>query len=167
MTTRTTPYRAFGYIVIKTTYDDGDHVVTPHPEGRVWTNYITEGTMINAHTDAASTPANESLPDSTTGQWWTPAELQEFYGTLIFDAQGATTCWCLCAEANNNWMPYVDKWLVTSGETVTLPVGTKLFFCKGSITINGTTYTDTIQIHAKTSEISVTTNEDSYGILFL
>lgn len=162
-----TPYRTFGYITIKTTYDDGEHVVDPCPENRVWTNYLTEGAMINAHTDAASTPPNESLPDTVTGQWWTPEELQAFYGTLTFDTQGTTTIWCLCAENNNNWMPYVDKWFVASGETVSLPVGTKLFFCKGSITIDGVTYTDPIQLHAKTTAMSATTNEDSFGILFL
>ncbi len=162
-----TPYRTFGYITVKSTWDNGDHVVTPNPEGRQWINLATSGTMVNAHTDATGTPPNKALPDTTIGQWWTPAELQEFHGTLVWDAQGDVTCWCLCAENNNNWLPYVDKWVLASGETTTLPVGTKLFFCAGSITINGTTHTDPIQIHAKTSEISVTTNEDSYGILFL
>jgi len=64
-------------------------------------------------------------------------------------------------------MPYVDKWVLASGETTTLPVNTKLFFCTGSITVESNTHTDPVQIHAKTTTINVTANEDSYGILFL
>ena len=162
-----TPYRTFGYITIRTVYTGGEHVVDPCPENRLWTNLFTKGGFRNCVTDATSTPPNHSTEDTNPGSWYTPEDFQEFYGNLTFDTLDPTEIWCLCGENNNNWMPYVSKWELSSGQTTTLPVGTKLFFCSGSITINGTTYTDPVQIHAKNSAVSVVSNQNSYGINFL
>lgn len=149
-------------------YDDGEHISDPIHENRLWYNYITKGSFINSRTDENSTPPNLSLPDTSAGDFWTPEDFNYFHGTHKLDVSGNTTIWCLCGENNRDYVPEVEKWFLASGESTSIPVGTKLFFCQGDITINGnTTINSPTEIVVKTANTTATATEDSYAIKFL
>lgn len=166
-TIQQTPYRAFGYIVLKNVFADGTHIVADWPQNRQWWNMTTMGSMVNISLDAASTPPNLSIPDVVVGDVSTVDDFAQTSGTASYDIVGETHLWCISDDNNNGYLPDSEKWFLASGQSATLPVGTKLFFCQGSLTIDGETKTNPTQIHIKTSETSVTANEDCFGITFV
>lgn len=161
------PYKAFGYIILHTVFADGSHIVADWPQNRKWWNMTTKGSMTNMSLDANSNPPNASLPDVKAGDVADSTYLSLSYGTASYDIVGETHLWCVSDDNNNGILPDVEKWFLASGQTVNLPVGTKLFMCQGNLTINGIEKSRPTQIHAKNNEISVTANEDSFGMNFV
>jgi len=162
-----TPYKVFGYIALKTEFTDGSHIVADWPEDRKWWNYLTKGSMINFAINESSTSPLRTLPDYVQGDWYGPDLTPQWYGVGSYDVVGETVLWCFSDDLNNDYVPDVEKWFLAAGQTVNLPVGTKLFMCQGNLLIDGSTKTNPTQIHIKTNETSVVANEDCYGFLFV
>lgn len=102
-----------------------------------------------------------------TGDWNGPDVFATFSGKTEHTATGETVIWCVGSELNNNYLPDCEKWFLANGQSQTLPVGTKLFFAQGNLTINGANINTPTQVRVKTTDTTVTANEDCYGILFL
>tara|TARA_R110000787_G_scaffold262928_1_gene368575 strand:- start:4270 stop:4746 length:477 start_codon:yes stop_codon:yes gene_type:complete len=155
-----TPHRAFGYVTCKSTWESGETYQYNYPEGRMWWNLFTAGSMINNKFSDGT-----SLPDYHAGDWTGPSDAGK-YGICN---QTPVDCemWCVSAEDNNNYLPDCEKWELASGSSVTLPVGTKLMFVKGSITLNGKTIDNPTQIKVVTADATVVASEQCYGIKFL
>lgn len=162
-----TPYKAFGYIFIKTEYADGSNIVVDWPQNRKWANCLTKGSMVNLTIDDGGSSPLKTLPDFVAGDWHDPDLANQWYGRGSFDVVGETVLWCISDDLNNDYIPEVEKWFLASGQTVNLPVGTKLFMCQGNLSIDGSTKSNPTQIHIKTSETAVTANEDCYGFSFV
>jgi hypothetical protein len=60
----------------------------------------------------------------------------------------------------------ITPFVLQAGQTVTLPRGTKLSLCQGSISINGTTIPEMKQVEMKNGDRQVTAIEDAYGLIF-
>ena len=59
-----TPHRAFGYVVYRNTWESGETYQYNYPEGRMWLNFFTAGSMINNTFENGS-----KLPDYHAGDW--------------------------------------------------------------------------------------------------
>jgi len=155
------PYRAFGYVVYKNSWTSGEPYVATYPEGRKWHNLFTEGQMIN-NTFADGT----TLPDYQAGDWIGPDQM-ELHGTCNQTPVNNPVCWCVAAEENRNYLPDCEKWELSAGSSVTLPVGTKLMFVHGSMTLNGKTINNPTQIKVSAADATVVAIEQCYGIKFI
>jgi|14_taG_2_1085336.scaffolds.fasta_scaffold65353_1 hypothetical protein len=157
------PYRAFGYVIYKNSWTSGEPYIANYPEGRKWWNLFTEGQMINnTFTDGTK------LPDYQAGDWIGPDQMDlDPYGTCNQTPVNNPVCWCVAAEENRNYLPDCEKWELSAGSSTTLPVGTKLMFIHGSITLNGKTINKPTQIKVKTADATVVAAEQCYGIKFV
>jgi len=155
-------YRAFGFLVYNNIFKDAEPYFPAYAANRKWFNYFTKGSMVNN----VVMSTNEALPDWPTGSWITPDDLT-FSGTVSHTIVGDTEVWCVPAEANNNYLPDCEKWFLSAGSSETLPVGTKIMFCDGSLAVNGQTITNPTQLKIKSSDTTVTANQDCFGIKFV
>ena len=156
------PYRAFGYIVIKNTWTDGEpYQPTAKPDETFW-NYFTKGSMIN---NVSISPTTPTYPDFNVGHWHKFET--DIDRTVKHTVNGDTVVWCVSSKTNNDYLPDCEKWFLASGEKTDLSVGTKLMFCQGSISFNGQTVSDPTQIKISSDVTQVTANEDSFGIKFV
>jgi hypothetical protein len=172
-------YRTFGYLTLKTDYTAGNAQTDAVPKDRQWYNFFSKGGFRNCITDATSTPSLYTTRDTNAGDWLTPVDFQEYYGNLYFESPEATTIWCLCAENNRGFLPYAEPWVLNAGESTTLEVGTKLFFCEGRINLDppmhlsdgtGSPFTEVAlptELHIKDNPVTATASANSYGIKFL
>ena len=156
-----TPHRAFGYVVYRNTWESGETYQYNYPEGRMWLNFFTAGSMINNTFENGS-----KLPDYHAGDWIGLEDMGP-HGICNQTPVDNPECWCVPAETNNDYLPDCEKWELASGSSVTLPVGTKLMFVKGSMTLNGKTINKPTQIKVSTSEAAVIASEQCYGIKFV
>ena len=131
-----TPHRAFGYVVYKNTWELGEAHQYNYPEGRMWWNLFTAGSMINNTFSDGS-----SLPDYQAGDWIGPQDMGP-HGICNQTPVDNPECWCVPAEANNDYLP-------------------------GSMTLNGKTINNPTQIKVSTAEATVVASEQCYGINFL
>lgn len=162
-----TPYRAFGWIVLKTEFPAGSHIVADWPENRQWINFWTKGEVLNISTDSSSTPPNFSLRDGFAGDWLDQDYLNQCHGIGSFDCVQDSVLWCISDDLNDSNMPSVEKWELNAGQSSQLPVGTRLFVCQGSVQIDGVDKTEPFCIHVKNNPLTVTANEQSYAFKFL
>lgn len=154
-------YRAFGYVIFKNSWESGEEYKPNYPEGRMWWNLFTVGSMINnTLTDGTV------LPNYQAGDWIGPDQM-DFYGICNQTPVDNPECWCVDAERNNGYLSDCEKWELSAGSSVTLPVGTKLMFVHGSITLNGKTINKPTQIKVVTADATVVASEQCYGIKFV
>ncbi len=154
------PYRAFGWVIMRNTYEGVTTHTYDYPENREWYNLLVQGSMIN-NTFADG----RTLPDYNTGVWVTPTD-------MALDADGVCTqtpvdspiWWCVAKETNNNYLPTCEKWYLAAGETENLPQGTKLFFCSGTLVVGDKTITNPSQIKVVSTSQTFNANTDCYGI---
>lgn len=154
------PYRAFGYVVYRSTWETGEPYQYNYPKDRMWWNLFTAGSMINNTFSDGS-----SLPDYQAGDWTGPSDAGQ-YGIC---KQTPIDCemWCVDAKENGNYLPDCEKWELSAGSSVTLPVGTKLMFVHGLMTLNGKTINNPTQIKVSAADATVVAIEQCYGIKFL
>ena len=88
-------------------------------------------------------------------------------GTYIFTASTDSEWWCINYAANNNKLPNVSMFRLNSGETITLPVGTKLFVCEGDHTINGTAATSPTSYDVSLAPATIFATTNCYGFYLL
>jgi len=156
-----TPYRAFGKSILKNVYTDGEQITEDMPENRQWINFITKGSLRNF-----SDSANTVIGDSNTGDMWFPDDFNYFSGNVSYEVDGETELWCIAGDSNDDVLPTCNKWILAAGQSTTINNGTKLFFCRGDITVNGKQVNEPTRLIITSGDVTVTAAEDSYAIIF-
>ena len=154
-------YRAFGYVIFKNSWESGEEYKPNYPANLKRWNLFTAGSLINNVFDDGRT-----LPDYHAGDWLGPDDMK-LYGPCTQTPVDDPDCWCVTYEENNNYLPDCQKWELASGSSATLPVGTKLMFVHGSMTLNGKTINKPTQIKVITADAAVVAAEKCYGIKFV
>lgn len=155
-------YRTFGYTIQSFLFDDKEQYTTTFPVGRKWFNYCTRGSL-----DLFSIPANKEIElQVQTGSWLGPDEFSTYSGQTRHTSTGETLIWSIQQDLNNGYLPDCEKWHLVKGESKVLPTKTKLFFCAGELNLEDKVIIDPIQIKVVTKDVTVTANQDCYGIIF-
>lgn len=155
------PYRAFGYVIYKNSWTSGEAYRPIYPENLKRWNLFTVGSLIDNVFDDGQT-----LPDYHAGDWLGPSDMT-IHGICNQTPVNNPELWCVTAEENRDYLPDCEKWELSAGSSTTLPVGTKLMFVHGSMTLNGKTINKPTQIKVKTADATVVAAEQCYGIKFV
>ena len=157
------PYRAFGFVILKNTHKGDSSFSEDYPQNRKWYNYFTAGKMINN-----SFANGHTLPDYSAGDWIGPEDMGgNAYGVSTQTPVDDPVCWCINADMNNGYLPDCEKWFLAAGQSVTMPQGTKIFLCSGTLVVNSKTLTTETQVHVKSTERLFEATTDCYGIKFV
>ena len=108
------------------------------------------------------------MPDYSAGDWIGPDDMGgDAYGVSTQTPVDDPVCWCITDERNNGYLPDCEKWFLAAGQSVTMPQGTKIFLCSGTLVVNGKTLTTETQVHVKSTERLFEATTDCYGIKFV
>ncbi len=147
--------------------------------GRVlYANYYEAGYTVEASTFADSktvllfTEGSITVRDKETGAviyqcipgWIKDGDYQERAFTCTANAPSVS--WCYDPKVNQGYVPPIELLTVEQAKSVTLPEGTNLFLCLGTLQINGATYTAPRQITVRSAGVTATATADVYGLLF-
>ena len=88
-------------------------------------------------------------------------------GTYYFTVREDSEWWCINYTANGNKLPNVSVFRLNSGDTIVLPLGTKLFICEGDHTINGTAATSPTSYEVSLSPATIVATTNCYGFYLL
>jgi hypothetical protein len=161
-----TPYKAFDWKVHKAECPNGhSFIVTTTKAGP-----RTEAANIALYTQGLLT--GESLTDSlpvldrpagTFSQNLNPIR----QGQFKFTAVGNTQWWCINYIANQQQLPNVIPVVILAGTIQSFPLGTRLFLCEGTATVNGQAVITPTCLQANTNPIEVVASSNVYGFVFL
>lgn len=88
-------------------------------------------------------------------------------GTFEFTAEQAARWWCINWDRNGSRLPDVAPIVIPAGTSRTFPVGSRLFFGDGLVTVNGVAIELPSSIKASTQDVEVVVSADTYGFLFI
>ena len=152
------PFAAFGRVLYANYYDKGDVVeVRMNADSRI-VLYFSEGSF------TAKNKTNGMLELQCDPGWFAYGNHQN--RTLLCTANDPTVCWCYDPEVNQGYVPGIKPFELLPGQTLTVPVGTNLFLCKGTLLVNQMQHMGPYQIAVRTSEATLTAVTDIYGLLF-
>jgi hypothetical protein len=152
------PFAAFGRILYANYYDAGN-VVDVATSGHSETVLFVS----NGSTTVRNKQTGEVVWEAGPG-WFSDGNYQDNVYTCT--ANTATVCWCYDPLVNQNYVPEIVPLHVASGQSATLSIGTKLFLCSGTATINGKEFTGPYQISVKTPDSVLVASGDVYGLVF-
>jgi len=89
-----------------------------------------------------------------------------FSGTFEHTAVGETVLFCTGPMENRGYMPPIRKFSLVAGESIVLPVGTKLFHCEGQMVVNGNAIENPTQVRSASNELAITATTACYGLIF-
>lgn len=162
-----TPYRAFGWIVIKAECADGRaFTVKVSREGA-----RSESANFTLHTSGVLnarclTDDLPMIPQRLPGM--STKDLNSLRaGEFEFSAQGDARWWCVNWLKNEGKLPELEPVVMTAGTSRTFPIGSRLFLGEGAATVNGSAIELPSSVKASTQDIEVICSADTYGFLFL
>lgn len=88
-------------------------------------------------------------------------------GQFKFTAVGNTQWWCINYVFNQKQLPNVLPINIAAGVSQSFPVGSKLFLCDGTATVNGQAVTTPGCLQASNSAIEIVAFNNVYGFVFL
>lgn len=162
-----TPYRAFGWVVLKAECLDGytfSAKVTRAGARAESANFTlhTSG-VLNARclTDdlpmiAQRVPGMSSLDLNALRA-----------GEFEFVAQGDVRWWCINWIRNGNKLPNIEPVVIAQNASRSFPVGSRLFVCEGSAYVNGSSVSGPVSLSASTQPLGVVATAPLYGMLFV
>jgi hypothetical protein len=161
-----TPYRVFGWKVHKAECPNGHSFIATTTKA----GPRTDAANITLYTQGLLTgkALTDSLPvlDRPAGTYSQNLNhIRE--GQFEFTATGDTQWWCINYEANGNDIPNVAPVVMADAEVQSFPIGTKLFLCQGSATVNGASVATPACLQASTSPLEVVASGAVYGYVFL
>lgn len=151
------PFAAFGRVLYANYYSPGD--------------VVEVATASNSRTVLFFSEGNFTARDKQTGEvaWqcgpgWFSGNHQDRVYTCT--ANTATVCWCYDPLVNQGFVPVIEALNLSAGQSTTLPVGTNLFLCTGTATVNGKQFTGPYQVAVRSQESTLVASGDVYGLLF-
>lgn len=160
-------YRAFCWVVHKAECTDGGTFVlkiasdAAPVQGNSLTLH-TSGTL-NVRCLTDDLPMVAQRTPGTVSQDLSPLRVGEFE----FSAQGATRWWSASCFKDQVKLPQMDAVVMQAGESRSFPVGTKLFVCEGSASVNGTQVEGPVSLRASTQSLEIVANSNLYGLIFV
>lgn len=161
-----TAYQAFDWKVHKAVCPDGhSFVVTTTKAGP-----RTEAANIALYTQGLLT--GESLTDSLPILNRSPGTFSQDLnpirqGQFKFTATGVTQWWCINYRLNQNQLPNVTPVIISDAAVEVFPLGTQLFLCEGTATVNNQTVSGPVCLQANTNPLEVVASGNVYGFVFL
>jgi hypothetical protein len=147
--------------------------------GRVlYANYYNQRDVVEVRTSAASktvlffSEGEFTCRDKATGEVQLQCNTGWFsYGDhenrlMLCTANQPTVCWCYDPEVNQGYVPPISVFTLPGGQSTTLPVGTNLFLCRGTVAVNGKQFTAPYQIAVRSQDATLVASADVYGLLF-
>jgi hypothetical protein len=147
--------------------------------GRVlYANYYDAGNVVDVATSGSSktvlfvSDGSTTVRDKQTGQiawesgpgWFSAGGYQDRVYTCT--ANTATVCWCYDPLVNQGYVPVIEVLHVPNGQSASLPVGTNLFLCSGTATVNGKHFTGPYQLAVRSPNSTLVANGTVYGLIF-
>lgn len=162
-----TNYNFFNWIIVnvKVLKDETFRVINAEDTKRTETGSLTLYTkgLMTATKDG---DPNYIIVDRVPGMY--SQDLKDApAGTYYFTSREYSEWWCLNYATNGNKLPNVSVFRLTSGETVVLPLGTKLFICEGVHIINGASETSPMSYEVSLSPATIVATTNCYGFYLL
>lgn len=162
-------FPAFGYFILKNDISSGEVVNDDTLRGNTYVNdenFLTVWLQIAGQ----ATDTNESgetqlrvAGDSTLSKPLMPGKNQ-----LVFDTDMVIFCVSPSANAQKNpVVPVLQPFSLLAGQTVTLPVGSRLFLADGKLSIGGVEVSGTRQISFSIDDKVCTAQTNCLGFLFV
>ena len=151
-------HAAFGYVLISQSFADGEvYDAEVNNESNAILLYV-KGTFL--HKNATGTQSHDFFPGTVL-----------FPKDYIIDTYKCTVVgeglmFCLGSVANRGYLPKASKFFLAAGNSVTLPINTKLFHCEGQINVNGKELTDPTQLRSVSNPLNIQAATDCYGLIF-
>ena len=175
------PYAAFGYVILENDIEEGSVINdelfkdntysvfanSPFNDGRF--GDINSGYVwlyLSGKIKHTNLVTNE-IKYRTAG--YCNIETKEDFGFFKIEVLEKLKMFCLGPTVNSNRTPSVPNvsfFKLLSGNSQSLPAGTKLFLAGGDLNINGTALSGARQIKFGSSQRLVTATSDCYGLIF-
>jgi hypothetical protein len=152
-------YAAFGHVLVRNVYKDGETFDATIMPGHAFTMYWAKGAFTNWNVSTDS-----EWIDFPTGFVSRPGDYVP--GVFRHTAVGETVVFCFDPAINRNYTPVMETWELAAGEQITMPAGTTLFLCDGSLFIDGRKFSGPMQIGIKSQDKIVVGDSKCYGLLF-
>lgn len=161
-----TPYAAFGTVVILCTASPGDNKQTVlGPNGLVTSGwyYYTSG-----RAEVTVIATGERLADRTPG--WLNVDHSHANasngGTASLSFPVPTQWVCIPHAHNAKGLPTLSSLVFSEGETKLIPNETNLFLARGTLVVNGKSFTGPAQIRIRSGEATAVASTECYSLIF-
>lgn len=154
------PFAAFGCILTRNTYADGEVFISIVPENTPFTNFWAKGLF-----KTRNLATGEQERDLPAGSFVGLAD--SVPGTFEHTAVGETEVFCYDVNLNNGKPFFFTPFSLEGGAESLLPVGTKLFLCSGVLAVNGKNVDKPMQITVSSKNTLVTAVTDCHGLALL
>lgn len=162
-------FPAFDYVIIKNKIEAGEIIDDDTLEDNVYLyneNFLTvwlQTSGLSTHTNVSGEVQLRSTGDSTISKPLMPGS-----NTIVFNEQSDVFCVSPIANKHKNpKVPPLDHFSLKAGQSVTLPLGTKLFLASGSLNLGGIIVDKIRQVELVTGARLCTANTDCLGLLFV
>lgn len=147
--------------------------------GRVlYANYYEAGYTVDATTFGDSktvllfTEGNMIVRDKQTGEivhqcvpgWINKGNYEDRVFRCVSEVPSVS--WCYDPKVNHDYVPVIELVALKQGQSVSLPEGTSLFLCHGTLAINGSNHVAPRQIAVRSANAVATASTDVYGLTF-
>ena len=152
------PYAAFGYVLYGNYYEEGYTVDTVTYADSKTVLLFTEGS-ITVRDKETGEVVHECVPG------WIKSDGYEDR-LFVSTANAASMSWCYDPKVNQNYIPTIELLTLKKGESANLVMGTNLFLCHGTITINAAEQAAPRQVAVRSGDVTAVATTDVYGLLF-
>lgn len=152
------PFAAFGRVLYANYYSPGDVVEVSTSSTSKTVLFFSEGDFT-----ARDKSTGETVLQCDPG-WFSYGNHQD--RLMLCTAKAPTVCWCYDPLVNQGYVPPISVFKLPGGQSTTLPVGTNLFLCRGTVTVNGKQFTGPYQVAVRSQDATLAASGDVYGLLF-
>jgi len=153
------PFAAFGHVLICNSCNKDEVYTATVEENTPCTIFWAKGHYKNKHVSA-----NADFMDFPRGTFLRPGDLVP--GVFEHTAIEESDVFCYDSRLNGGQSLDITPWILPGGSETILSVGTKLFLCSGTLTVNGNNIDKPTQINISSGNTLVTAVTDCYGLIF-
>ena len=152
---RQRPYACFGYVFLANMFDAGEVFYAKKDVNSVDTLLTVEGFL-----EIYDKDTDELVEEISPGWFAAPYRDVHHRITALTDA----TVFCFSSALNRGFIPALEPVMLSAGETQDLQDNTKLFLCRGTVTVNEKDITGPCQIAVQKAK-PITAKDDVYGVI--
>lgn len=163
----TTRYSFFDWVIHRITFNAGDYFNVTYTDDtpRAQTGNITLHTKGTLTVERQGGNSFDILP-RVPGMF--SQELRDAPGGVYtLSAQNNAEWWCINYLSNRKQLPKVAPFRLLSGNSISLPVPTKLMVCSGSYLVNNNPATAPACYDVQANSAMLTAETDCYGLYLL
>lgn len=157
-------HKVFGWAVHQKVFAQGEQYTSrlerdTDPKDSENITFWTKGRIAGVNT-----ATGEATPDRAAGMFSFDLPVYPA-GTYLMTAQEPSEWWCVNYMANVKALPTLRPLVVTPGDSVTLPEGTRLFVCEGTLSLDGETFGKATAAYT-TRVVQASATEPTYALIF-